>query len=353
VIPLHIRDLAYQLSSHPFVKHVKIRNFCLDVQFITGITERWLTCDHDVTDVRRHTFKYAKSEVVPVRIHTEFETEPGDPFASEKKEHPIIQYKEFVKGSFLERRMVIHKFIMQLCGPGWRRIWFPEEALLDDFRNLLKLSSERFWHGDVLLAVGAIGIKNEGAPGRMLMEHFFDTGIDPGRKGTYDDGWVASKLYKAAKRILKGQGDLTRYIMARAVNQQGYGPRIVTPGAYLAILKKFSLSPASVLDACPMFGGKLIAAAAVGARVYRCPNPQPEAEALAKFLGIKVERYTNQPCDVAFIDKDFYPTNILPGHHKHVFRCVDAPRPGIEQFQVMVTPYALRARILNTILHFH
>jgi hypothetical protein len=272
----------------------------------------------------------------------------------------MVMYREFKKGCFVERRLAIQRFITEVMKDGWQKLWYPRSILCADFDRLVATPQWRHWTPDgELHAVAALWYRNHAAPGRIILEHFNDLSSLPGHFGTYVDGWKPKYLYQACLKLLKSKVDMTRSAMTRLLNSTlRFGPKVVTPGAYLCILRKFDIKPTVVADFKPGFGAKLLASAAAGAKTYLVREPIPEAiRKMAEFLDVDVQPYVNQSCDVAFADDDLKPFEEGdPGVDAgHLFLCAGVPYPDVDNFPVVTVPHAVRrvqGIIPHTMLHY-
>lgn len=344
---IRFRKFVASLRQHLLIKQVKIHFNSIDVIFTTGITERWLMSSGRLFDSRRYEFTFEPGESEPVPIRTQFETEPGDPDEALKRKHPMIMFKEFKKACFVERRLAIQRFITEVLKGGWQKLWYPQEALSADLQRLVNTPQWRHWTPeDELHAVPALWYRNKAAPGRIILEHFNELSCLPGAKGTYIDGWKPKYLYRTCLKLLASKVDITRSAATRLLNSTlRFGPKVVTPGAYLCLLRRFGLQPAVVVDFKPGFGAKLLASAAAGARIYLVRGEVPSAiQRMADFLGVVARPFDGQPCDVAFADDDLKP---FEGEDpavdaEHLFLCTKIQREGVDNFPVVVVPHAVR-----------
>ena len=363
MIPIHIRRLIPRLSSDPVVKSVKYGHWFILVKFRSGINEAWLLGDGIGHERPRYRFKFVPGHSDPAPIRTQYEVEPKDPEAELKRSHKILEYKLYKKACFIEQRLAVHRFLHDLVTRGPTRLWYPNVALLNDYRRLVKLNTRRHWSKGELVAAMIQQSRNQGSPGKTIMEHFFEIEKMAGPRGFLKDRWRPFLLYKIIKKLLGHRSDLTRQAVTRCLMMdERCGPKIIAPGTYLAMLRRCGISPHSVLDVAPTLGNKILAAAAVGAKVYRYVGEIKQSHRdLAKFLSIGIEAQSDQVNDVAFVDVNLQPvdTQIEP-KCRHLFRVVTRDTEGqgyISSFNVIAGSHLIRrsphlGRLYNKVLYY-
>jgi len=230
-------------------------------------------------------------------LTTEQQINPFDEDREEQKRLFFIRNKKWRKGSFIEKRLIVHKLIEKILAEGWTKTKFNQEDLLTDLLKLVNMNLKRhIWNKDVIIYLGL-------SPGRRLMEQFTDwNGRSYKNTLSLKEGWEEPDiLLWAINRILYGwQKNVQKHTLLWAMTRNPYiGVKFIPPSAYRTIFRCFGLSGKVIADPYPD-PSKAIAASLEEMTYHGSTHDE-----LAKFLGTEFHPLNRSSYDCAFLDYGF------------------------------------------------
>jgi hypothetical protein len=284
------RKALKRLKKSDLIKHLTHNYYKISAVFATNIREHWILRDRPRGNPHHFSMRIPKSKLFTkygLPVYSEFETYPLDEEETEfLRPFFIIQRSSIDKAGFLDIRLRVHKLILELTTEGWIDLKYPRSFLLEDLRRLKCCDSNRFFSGPgTVSAFMKYGHPHLSTEGRTLVEHFLKWG-DCGDGRTLREAWsCASTMHAAIQEMLNTRKDITRSILARAIGIEGgrrhSGAKYINPGLYYSIIKNFFNKHRTILDICPGFGSKLLAASLLDCEY----TAEGDYDEMASFVG--------------------------------------------------------------------
>ena len=308
---LWVRKLISRLESEEIVKRVYLRSDHVHVRFTNYFWETYYISEQKHS--RRPPLSYhinktdAKIDQIPA-IVPQYEKDliiGGDNI--DKEAHLMINRHQLKSASLLEKRLAAHQFCKIITQRGWLWPEHPAEVLQDEWDKLCEYVHTKYIVNDYF-TVFAKGGKNP-APGRKLVEHFFDT-------SQFADVFKSPRLVMRMVNELIGRDDLPfdthnllRIFSCGAVSMPPQYPRfrLFDPAAYACIFNRLGID-GSLLDIKPGFGNRAFAAAICGLKYYTVPDSRFKKalnKGLVEFTGLNYNNWSGQIVDTLVYDNNF------------------------------------------------
>jgi hypothetical protein len=257
----------------------------LEVEFKDGLKENWA--------LRPGPKWWRKQNIPPsgwfksdVKITNSYESNLFDEEWNKFiKPHFLLSRKSIVNSGFCDVRLKIHSIIMSLLEEGWIDIVHPDDAVMEDFKNVKGANKKPFvltvhWVKHYSLTTVP--------PGYRIITQCSDWGDLTNDNLSLRNGWKDAKtLYYAIDKLIKKKKVVSRDNITRKMISTGKaGVRFANPCFYAALLNTyFKIKNPIVLDASPDVGSKAIGVKSVGGTYNYIDNNPMFAAKMSKYVG--------------------------------------------------------------------
>ena len=319
--------MASDLSRQPIVSKIKITKKDVKVHYATGIKEVYYLNRPPMKRRGNNTFDLTSDMSVvgePIGLYPAFET---DPTTSPNKNALAINREEFERGSFIDKRIAMHRLFMHVQRYAGEEISYPQQKVRDDWAEVINSDLSRF------TTTGYVNFfprGNRGIAWQRLLRHFF---------GTKDDKVYRHLWYAMTRLCVKKTTKIDVYEVLRTAEWLSK-KKAINPLIYAAMLKQLGVS--SVIDIFPGRGHKALACAILGI-LYVASNSGNLAVALDKGLcsttGLNYveagEPWGNWAADLLISDNNFMSFDISrTDQYTDVSRRMIAYAPRAKRFEL-------------------
>lgn len=214
---------------------------------------------------------------------------PEDPLAGGKIPLDLdgtrfsLRYKDWKKGSFVEKRLVIQRLLCKLIGEGWQDPTPTHEELISDFRKIIDYPPSRCFLKQTL--------RDSARYGKKIICGFYPIGDLDERR--LMDLWERQlPLYRGIRRILLSRHTVNRHNLIFRVRSLylTYKTSLKSPNFYRALFRQFGMKGVTVANPDSLCGLRAIAATLEGCTFY---SDDPYLGKLSAFLGTEFFRLSD------------------------------------------------------------
>ena len=314
-VRLWVRELLHKLKQQPTVRKVFLRKDHIHVRFINYFWETYYVDHRPLKNGERPPLSYIitkkdASLIKVPQVRPEFETSLLN---TDHSCHITINRQELNQASFMERRMAIHEYCRQFTQREWLWPEYPDNILRAEWDKMRDYKEVKYLKSDGFTSFAHHG--NKPAPGRRIIEHFFDLSefIEVFRSPRMTMK-ILNLLLKREDLAFNVHNFLRIFSCDSAVNIPAKYPkfRLSDPVVYAVIFERLGIR-GTVFDVTPGFGNRAIACALKGLKYTTIPDERFKlalSKGFVEFTGLKYEEYNGQEIDLLLYDNNFSEADI-------------------------------------------
>ena len=296
-VPFWIKLAASELLRYKLVSRARLHQHYLIVRYKSGLTDKYYFKGAPLNTwplsfrVREPDLKIGPE----IPIQKAYELDPLNPAEQAGCAHHFyLDKKALLAGSFIDRRLAIHRFVAKLARAHLTLDQYPDRKVREWVADLREFNYSTMITSDAFNFYRQLSVR---VPWRQVLWQFFPPVLDhrPVRMATV----LAQGLERPAQpldtaTVIRG---LLRWT----------GGRILNPLAHCAVLDRLG-TPEAVIDLHPEKGYKAIACGLLGIHyIYRPCDAMDLAldRGITEVLGLSCEPLADQRADLLLSDGNF------------------------------------------------